>query len=713
MAALRAGLCLAAGLGALAGLWPAGAGAQSLLSEPPETWPLRTGISQPLPDTLPEPRAMSLDQLVEAVDVGEGARVYTELRERLDELMSSTLPDEGDVGDLERWLLLELLRAGEGVAAPEVQLETARRYTETYPEAPGFPLAFFYQTLALFQLGRPLEDSFFFDEAALASLPPWMQTRYLLTRADSARQRGDPVAAAAFRLQERESPYTLRWSTRDDVLELLEQAPHLEALRAFLERHPDAGWLEARRPFLEVKVLINEGRLSEALLSIQRLRHATEAVLSPEDLKLLADAQREVEEIVHTRRRRIGVLLPLGSDSSTLKTLARETLDGLRMALQFQGPPPTPHARLEAALGMELARAEQGARPEASAPPWELVVRDTGNDPEQAAREVETLARRERVMAIIGPLARAESEAAAARAEELRVPLISFSLSLTPPRHSRYVFRHSKSQEEEVHDLVRYAMDYLHARRFTILYPDTGYGRTMMGLFWQGAAARGGRVIGVAPFLPPDREAGSTEGLGLKNIFEAFAGVDRPLSAEEQALIDAAGDSRPDPIVDFDAIYIPLGPDAGRYFRHIAAYPVTVDAEDVQLLGSRFWNDNAVLVSGGGKLSGALFVGTFDRYGERPDMLAFRTRHRRTFGHRPEYHPPTYYTGLAFDTFNLLRHLVEDGGLRSRRELALRLVRMEPYSGITGLTSFLETGEAVKESMFFRVGARDIERVLP
>ena len=71
------------------------------------------------------------------------------------------------------------------------------------------------------------------------------------------------------------------------------------------------------------------------------------------------------------------------------------------------------------------------------------------------------------------------------------------------------------------------------------------------------------------------------------------------ISPEERALLEAVDDTEPDPIVDFDALFIPVGPNGTQDLQLIAPYPVTVDAEHVQLPGSRFWNDPA-----GGKKSG-------------------------------------------------------------------------------------------------------------
>jgi ABC-type branched-subunit amino acid transport system substrate-binding protein len=189
--------------------------------------------------------------------------------------------------------------------------------------------------------------------------------------------------------------------------------------------------------------------------------------------------------------------------------------------------------------------------------------------------------------------------------------------------------------------------------------------------------------------------------------------MDRYLSPEDKALLDAVGDTRPDPIVDFDALFIPVGPDGVQDLQLIAPYPVTVDAEHVQLLGSRFWNDVSVLVAGDGKLEGAVFVDAFDLTSANPKVAAFHTRHRTFYGHHAQYRPPTYYAGLGYDTVNLLMALLQEPRNQSRASLRQALVHMDAVFGVTGWTRFNENGEAEKESMFFRIKGNEIVRLIP
>jgi ABC-type branched-subunit amino acid transport system substrate-binding protein len=696
------------------GAWPELVRAQSYLSElPARVAPVPGGAASAANlDLMTAP----IDELFAMVLRGRGHEAYPALQARLEQtLLRAASSPGGDPNELRKTYLMSLLRAGEGLATPAEQERTARAFVEYYPDDEQFPIAFFFLNQALYQQGKPLEESFFFDQQALESLPAWMETRFLRMLAESQARQGRYAAAAAYLLTEKESGTALRQTTQVEVEDMLERLAAPVELLAFLEQHAGVAWLYGREPFLIAKVLLNAGQLDQALLKVDALL-AEGRARSAADLKFVNELKQEIRSRVATRPERIGVLLPLGSSAQVLRDLALETLEGLRMAVQFpdvQGPATAPISRLLAqdiVTGQDSRKGESASR----APRFELIVRDTANSPKRAEDQVEALVHDDHVIAIIGPIARAESAAAAEKAEELGVPLISLSLSLDIPPDARFVFRHSKSQEEEVRDLVRYALDYLHTRRYAILYPDTSYGHTMSTLFWQEVEQRGGRVVAVASFEPSVRVSRlSRDRLDFKGIFERFTGMDRYQSPEDKALQDAVGDSHADPIVDFDALFIPVGPDGVQDLQLIAPYPVTVDAEHVQLLGSRFWNDMSVLVAGDGKLDGAVFVDAFDLTSTNPKVAAFQTRHRTFFGHHAQYRPPTYYAGLSYDTANLLMSLLQEPRNQSRLALRNALVHMEPFFGVTGWTRFKENGEAEKESMFFRIKSNEILRLSP
>lgn len=656
-----------------------------------------------------------LETLFAQVGHAKDRALYEAIKARFLPELNRAAAEEEDTEKLREQFLISLLKAGDGVAPPEEQEQTAREYIESFPDEDAFPLAFFYLTSALYQQGKSTEDSFFFDDRALKSLPGWVQTRYLRMQADSARKKGRNSQAATFLIKEKEWDDTLQQTTEGEVLEMLERMSSVQGMNSFIEEYDDLDWLTDQKPFLTARVLINEGKIDKAMILLEELQ-SNLSQNSTQELKRLSDIKTAIRERLNTRPERIGVLLPLSSSSTFLRQLAMDTLDGIRMAIQFSdNKTSTPRERLGRLLGRDLLPGKGQGKdqaPSALRPGFELVIRDTANNPGRAAEMVQSLVEQDQVIAIIGPLARSESIAATEKGEEMGVPVISFSVTLEIPEYNEYVFRHSMSQENEVRDLVRYAIDYLHVQRFAILYPDTRYGNTMMEMFREQAEKRQGKVVAASAFIPTSKKSGwgSVE---FKQIFDRFTGRDRPVEKEDLALMEAVGDSLPDPIVDFDAIFIPIGPDGIPDLQLIAPYPITVDAENALLLGSRFWNDDSVLVAGDGKLEGAVFVDTFDRSRTNPKVSKFQSWHRSFYGHRPTYQSPSYYTGLGFDTINIIKKLVGEQSIHTRKEMSNALRSMKPYIGATGLTAFNARGEAVKESMFFHIRAEEIQRILP
>ncbi|MDH4246750.1 MAG: penicillin-binding protein activator [Deltaproteobacteria bacterium] len=691
------------------------ANAQSILSHPPELLDLGLPLGAKAVEAQSKWYLATLEELFKAVEAGEGPAVFAPLKSRMEDELERVRAAGKDVPALRARYLAYLIRAGERLLAPEAMETLAGEFVETYPDSEFFPMAFFQYNQARFQRNKPLVESFFFDQSALDALPSAQRGAFMRLRSASAERRGALKEAAELLLSEMERDSGNAITKPAEVEELLERLGDPLALEAVIKSHSNFAWLLERAPFLRIRVFINAGQMDKALLALNNLEAGSSG--KADEIKFFAEARAAIKARVNTHANRIGVLLPISSTNALLRELSRETLDGLRMAIQFPGSPEhLEAANQERRLGIDLAFLQDPATTTHlnETPAFELVVRDTANNPKNAAALVETLVKEDQVIAIIGPLARNESEAAAEKAETLGVPLISFSVSLDLPPRPRYIFRHSMSQETEVRELVRFAMDYMEVRRFAILYPETGYGRYMMSLFWDEVKARNGQVMGAASFVPSARrESGGFQAVGFKDIFENFTGLKRAVSPEDQKLMTLVGDSNPDPIVDFDALFIPTDPSGLADLQQIAPYPVTVNAEDVVLLGSRFWNDDAVIVAGDTRLENAVFVDVFDRTSTNPKVAAFHNRHRTYFGHRGNYRSPTYYTALAYDSASLLMTLLADPQNRGRDRLTEAMHTMKPFPGVTGMTTFNENGESEKESMFFQIRGSEIQRFNP
>lgn len=111
-----------------------------------------------------------------------------------------------------------------------------------------------------------------------------------------------------------------------------------------------------------------------------------------------------------------------------------------------------------------------------------VTIRDSGGDPDRAVEGVIALVEKEKVAAIIGPLDAKAAEAAAAKAEELGVPLLALTVNEGVSDLGEHIFRPFASSRLEIEALVDKARQEGCAR-FGILYPDNGYGKTMRSLF--------------------------------------------------------------------------------------------------------------------------------------------------------------------------------------------------------------------------------------
>lgn len=99
------------------------------------------------------------------------------------------------------------------------------------------------------------------------------------------------------------------------------------------------------------------------------------------------------------------------------------------------------------------------------------------------------------VIGIVGPIDGDSVDAAAARAEELGVPLVSLNPRADErPTGGRHVFHAMHSAEQRARILARRAKA-VGVERFAILAPDSGYGKAVATAFAEQVAVQGGTVV--------------------------------------------------------------------------------------------------------------------------------------------------------------------------------------------------------------------------
>src|SRR4051812_5845642 len=540
--------------------------------------------------------------------------------------------------------------------------------------------------------------------------PPQLDTSQL-----SEKEKNQAAAALAESYARSGQPgEAMRWSAR-----ALENAPAAER-EARLKEYENA--LEAAPAHDVAKLVGDLDRKSPAwpaaALKLARIQlhtgdraHARDLandVLSSDGQGRYADSaravQRAIDGTVAVNPRMIGIVLPLTGD---LKGFADQALNGIALTLDLQGRGPV-----------------------------QVEVVDTKGEPDAAADAVEQLAQKGAV-AILGPLGIAEGLAAATRAQQLGIPLLSLSRAEGLTALGEYVFRDMPTSSAQARAVAEYAQKKLNAKSFGILQPDSTYGDDMTRYFWDAVDGGGAEVRAFEHYpLRPTT---------FKPFVQHMVGRTAADLAERQQFSDEAEKitkeitdpyrrrkalsqlrNQQAPIVDFDAVFIP---DSARTVRLIAP---AIAAEDVitagcdtkelevvkrttkndqlrtvQLLGTSLWDSPDLVDERSGVaryVQCSIFVDVFFANSERPATKRWVDEFTNAY-HRA----PGFLEAHAYDAASLLKKVVEEKRPQSREDLRAALAGMSrPFEGAAGDTVFGKDREAQKAFFWLWVNRGNI-----
>lgn len=338
--------------------------------------------------------------------------------------------------------------------------------------------------------------------------------------------------------------------------------------------------------------------------------------------------------------------------------------------------------------GIQLALSRYTARhPDAQI---RLIVKDTASDPETAIRRVQELAQ-ENATAIVGSLITAAE--AAEEAQQQGIPIITLTQKQNIVDIGDCVFRNFLTPRMQAQALAAYATQELGARRFAILYPDETYGQTFMAAFWDEVLAHGGEITALETY-PPDMTDFAEP---IKKLTGRF--YDFPSSLRTQSLKTGApdedGKEAPPAIVDFDAVFIPdSAATAGLIVPQLAYH----DIQDVHLLGTNLWHSPHLIEIASRYVQGAVLSDGFFVESSAPEVSEFVADFQATFGSLPGF-----IEAIAYDSAMLIFQTADAPGILLQGNLKERLLAMEGFSGVTGLTAFEANGEARKTAFLLTI----------
>jgi len=390
-----------------------------------------------------------------------------------------------------------------------------------------------------------------------------------------------------------------------------------------------------------------------------------------------------------------------------------------------------------ALLGIELALDQFNTRTDAN--PIQLLIRDSKGDPNEAARAVEDLAFRDRVIGIIGPMI--TSESAAVRAQALKVPIMTLTQKQDITKLGDCVFRNFLTLSLQAKAIAAYAVQELGIKRFAILYPEERYGISFMNRFWDELIVHDAKIVGI--------ESYGTDQTDFADAVNKLVGMYYPrpeepeeeglddLSAEARAeypLTDVPGDAEPQPgmieslspldtttppadepteeeekepkpIVDFGAVFIP---DTFLKAGLIAPQFPYYDVGNVLLLGTNLWHSDKLIQMARRYVQGAIVPDGFFLESPSPAVQDFVMRFEKIFGSSPGF-----LEAQAFDAASIIFQLTNHPDVRSRRTMKEALMGVKDFPGMTGLTSFDETGDVDKQIYLLKIKGRRFVQIRP
>jgi len=445
-------------------------------------------------------------------------------------------------------------------------------------------------------------------------------------------------------------------------------------------------------------------KLKSTLQSL--LSNAPSSPYTAEAQEMLARADRVGQ--VHGRT--LGVLLPL---TGKYKAFGEAVMRGIRLGLK----------------GSDI----------------ELVVKDTQGDGTRAATAVEELVFNDGAVAAIGPLFIEDSKRAALVAQDLGLPLLTLTRSEDVTAIGPFVFRNMLTYSAQTKALVDWATAVMGYKNFAVLYPNTPYGVEMTNDFWDNVVGRGAAMHGAESYTA-DQTTFTSQAKKLvgryyledrRDYFEEVQEATKDVkdSYRRRKAVEKAK-SKLDPIVDFEALFIPdewqrvglVAPALAvediitntcdpKEIENLKKTTGKKDIRTVTLLGGNGWNSPKngdgipQLVERGGKfVLCSVFVDGFYADSSREATRRFV----RLYSEAYKDVTPTLLDAVGFDSARMLRQLLDkQTASLDRSSVRDGLAATKDFEGATGKTSFNAQREAEKPLFFLTIDPKGIREIQP
>jgi len=158
----------------------------------------------------------------------------------------------------------------------------------------------------------------------------------------------------------------------------------------------------------------------------------------------------------------------------------------------------------------------------------EFISADTGGSPAGTKTKAQELVEREKVDAILGPLAAFELLAITDYIKEQKTPMLSLAGAedITQRRPNPYFLRPSATSAQAMHPMADFAAKELKLKRVVTISEDFAFGHEQMGGFQETFEAAGGKVVNKIwpPLVTPDYTPFVAQIADCDGVCQGFAG---------------------------------------------------------------------------------------------------------------------------------------------------------------------------------------------
>jgi branched-chain amino acid transport system substrate-binding protein len=406
-----------------------------------------------------------------------------------------------------------------------------------------------------------------------------------------------------------------------------------------------------------------QDRLAEAQeVAIKMKRFASEG----EWFAVAKEMLEKIDGILQVKPNVIGCLLPL---SGPFALYGQEVLHGVE-------------------LGLDIFR-----ETDEHLSSLELVIRDTEGDPDKAREAIRELVEQEQALVIIGPLISRVAEGAVETAQDLHTPIITLSQSEAITSKGDMVFQNCLTPEDQVRSLTNKVIAEMGLKRFAILYPDNGYGSYFMNKFWDKVEFLGAEVTAVEAYDPKETDFA----IPIKKLVGLYYPRPKPETEENS---EEEPEEELEPIIDFDAIFIPDSYERGGLV--VSQLPF-YDVVNVTILGTNLWNSPKLIEVAGRYVHGAIFPSGFFPGSRFRGVSSFVEQYKVNFQDKPGL-----LAAVGYDTIRMLKDIIreESGNIKTRADLRTALTSLEGFEGVTGPMVFNGERRAERNPLLLTVSGR-------